>query len=81
MINTVNVAVVKDGVVFEMFSFHDNTHENEQAEKQFLDSCKEHVSNWDDYAQEDIDKCMEDGYCKTGVGSVCLTHSDGGFCE
>jgi len=74
-LQTVNVVVVKKGMAFEIFSFRDDDEGNELAEKQFVDSCSQHVSNWNSFSADDIDRCIEDGYCQYGQGYIQLMHT------
>lgn len=75
MLQTVNVVVIKKGMAFEIFSFPETDEGNEQAEKQFLDSCSQHVSNWDAFSTEDMEQCLEDGYCQYGQGYIQIMHT------
>ena len=48
------VIKIKDGVVDELTICTNGDH----AEKVFLDLCKTHISNWDEYTQDDIDAIL-----------------------
>jgi len=55
----------------------------EQGKKVFLDRCSTDVSNWDEYDAEDIEACLNDGYCEYGrisaVVFLDLTNLTGGL--
>jgi len=63
------VIIVKDSVVDNSFPFRDGV----EAEKIFLDKCRENVSNFDSYSSKDIDAILDEGYETFGNGnSICI---------
>ena len=44
----------------------------EQAEKKFLEICKERLSNFNEYNQDDISVILEDGFERYGDGSISI---------
>lgn len=68
------VVVIKDNKVFEITAF--KPEEKERAEKFFLESCRTHISNFDEYTPADIEEVVLDGSAKFGKGSVSLSWAD-----
>jgi hypothetical protein len=64
------VIEVVDAVVSYVKAFDDSA----DAEKLFLDICRENIWDFDEYTQEDIDAMLDDGYEKWGDNSVSITH-------
>ena len=46
--------------------------DGEQAEKKFLDLCKNYIPNFDKYTDEDIDIILENGYDNFGIGLIAI---------
>lgn len=46
--------------------------DRELAQEAFLAKCRERFSNFDQYTQADIQVILDQGYEKSGNGSVCL---------
>lgn len=61
------IVVIKDDVVFES-----KVATPENCEQVYLDTCREHISNFDQFSPEDIETIVDEGYAKMVVGSVCL---------
>ena len=74
--NTVNVVVIKKNAVDELFSYPDTPDGNLKAEKKFLERMSECLSNFDEYDDDDISSCLDDGIAKFGTGSICITHNE-----
>ena len=72
-----SVIVVKSNEI-ETAPFTDRIVDNipfttgEEAEKEFLDLCREYLSNFDEYTKEDIDTILENGYESFGTGFVAI---------
>ena len=47
------------------------------AQDRFIDSCRNHLTNFDEYTQEDIDALHDEGYAEFTNGSICLMDTDG----
>lgn len=48
-----------------------------KAQQHFLDTCSDHLSNWDKYTQADKDALLDLGYEQTGDGAIVLIDTDG----
>ena len=66
------IVVIKNGVVNSTTMVSDR----ENAEAEFLSACQTYVSDWNEYKAEDIATVLDNGYCETVTGSVCLTWVD-----
>ncbi len=44
----------------------------EKAEKTLIELAREHLSNFDEYTQDDIDACVKEGAFRTLTGSVSM---------
>lgn len=54
------------------------TTDREKAQQHFLDTCQEHLSNWDDYTQDDKNALLDMGYEQlVGEGAIVLVDTDG----
>lgn len=70
----VNVIVIRDGIVDANYLFvgpHDEI--TDQANKKFIELCRERFSNFDEYTPEDIENILDDGYAEYGRGSICIS--------
>ena len=74
----VNVVVIKDSVIDENYLFQGENDEEvvKVAEQKFVELCKSHVSNWDEYTADDIANSFDDGYVEFGNGSICVSWPD-----
>ena len=64
------VSVIKDNTLHYAKIFDACEYGTElDAEDRFLDYCRVHISNFDDY---DILSCLRSGYAEFKNGSVCL---------
>ena len=70
MQNQILVITIKDSVLDEVFPFT----ESEDAEKKFLELCREKIWNFDEYTPNDITGILDDGYAKYGANSICIHH-------
>ena len=70
---SVNVIVIKDGVVDESYLFVGDHTVSELAYKKFLELCGRWISNWRNYSPDDIEALLEDGYVEHDRGSICIT--------
>lgn len=66
------VVVIKNGLVTDIFAYSES--EREDAERQFVNAMESNFSNFDEYTQEDIDACLEDGYAGFGSGNSIQLH-------
>ena len=49
------------------------TNSQEEATEHFLDACETHISNFDEYTDEDVENVLNDGYERIGaIGSVVM---------
>jgi len=64
------LVVIKDNVVDYIKICKDGP----DLEKNFLDKCRELVTNFDKYDQEDIEFILDEGYETIGNGSICMTY-------
>lgn len=81
-IEFVSVIIVKNGVVDENHLFvgqHEDIAKN--AEDKYLELCRTHVSNFDEYDVDDINNILMDGYCELGTGSICINWPEHGYSE
>lgn len=63
------IIIIKDSLVDNSFPFKDGV----EAEKIFLEKCRENISNFDSYSLEDVDIIIDEGYEKFGTGnSICI---------
>jgi hypothetical protein len=51
--------------------------DRQQAQDHFIDACRNHLTNFCDYSQEDIDNVLDEGYAEFVNGSICLVDTDG----
>jgi len=74
------VAVVdkKTGMVVESacFSGTNPKEQNERAEEQFKDFCVTYLSNWDEYTENDVADCIENGVAESGKNIIQITHPE-----
>ena len=62
------VIVIEDNLITETFKCKDG----QKVEKKFLEVCKEKISNFENYTQEDFDYILEEGYEKLGNKSISI---------
>jgi len=63
------VVVIKNGVVDELI-----ISSKDEVENLFVEKCRENITNFDDYTNEDIEDVISDGYETFGTAcSVCLS--------
>ena len=74
--NTVNVVVVKEGAVSELFSYPDTPNGNKKAEEKFVEQMSKCPFGLVTYSEEDIEVCLENGIIEFKTGSICLTHNE-----
>jgi hypothetical protein len=73
---TVNVVLIIDGVVRQLFAFGEN--QVKEAETAFVALCKEQAPS-EVSTEEDIEAALDNGYVDLSgshLGSVCLTWSE-----
>lgn len=62
------VFVIKDNLVIETFKCKNG----QEVEKKFLEACKEMISNFDAYNQDDISVILEQGYERFGKKTISI---------
>ncbi|MEK6882946.1 MAG: hypothetical protein AABY22_25200 [Nanoarchaeota archaeon] len=62
------VILIKDNLIIETFKCKNG----QEVEKKFLKACKEMISNFDTYNQDDISVILEDGFERYGDGSISI---------
>lgn len=75
-IKVVSVIVIKDSVVDSFVCFPDTREGNACAEMLFRERMSEQLSNFDEYTEEDIQACLDEGYAIYGHGSICIAHNE-----
>jgi len=66
----INIIVVSDGAVVDNFLFTDNA----KAEQCFLEQCTQHISNFDEYTDDDVTAILDNGYENFGQGTIFINH-------
>jgi hypothetical protein len=68
----VTVTVIRDGIIEEMHSYTDSRNGFSEAEKCFREMMAHYLSNFDEYSEDDISDCIDEGIAKFGTGSIQL---------
>jgi len=69
--DTINVILIKDNNIEENHLFQ-GADAADQAEKKFVDLCRENLTNFDEYTKDDIDAIIENGYEHSINGKVAI---------
>ena len=62
------VILIEDNLITETFKCKNG----QDVEKKFLEVCREKISNFENYTQEDFDYILEEGYEKLGNKSISI---------
>ena len=76
---TANVVTIRDGMVERIRTFYSTPEgfiSTKAVEHEFLREVSTHVSNWDEYTNDDVEAICDNGYEGFGCGSVQIFWSD-----
>ena len=62
------VILIKDNLIIETFKCKNG----QEVEKKFLEACREMISNFDTYNQDDISVILEQGYERFGKKTISI---------
>lgn len=74
-LNTVNVIVLANGSLKNIYSFKDNPKGNKEAEKMFGDCIRQTSATINDDLEAPIEDYIEDGYFDRNGHEIYLSHS------
>ena len=64
------VLKIKDNLPQDVYCV---TEDYDTVTRRFVEVCREQVSNFDEFTADDIDSCLDDGFCEMVNGSmICL---------